>query len=778
MKRAISLLLCLLTACACLASCDALLGGGEAHTHTYDEKNWESDAQGHWHNPTCECEDAGIKKLGHADENNDAMCDVCKFTNHTHEYETESWTADCTNHWRAPVCGHIVAGADTAPHADTNEDGRCDDCNYVIEEIHDHLYSPEWTGDEAYHWHAAICEHGVEIADKEAHSIDAAGYCTVCDAKINEIDKTDILAVLQAAIARNHKVISGNVIANESVFGGTIANPVLENAMTSNVYFVLGNGSSYIVDKTIDANGVILDMDSYWYQQLGENEYFGVAVEGDSNELKRVTGGPDKFNGYTYLPGGLLSASDNTETLAQTLYEMYLLMGGESVENAEESYDPESGKYNFSYKYTEISKTDQHSASGEYEVVYQVYVYGVAAEFSVDENGVIQLATFSVSSFRNFEYDMDLTYDPETGVITYTDNANPTVYTYNVYQTSGTRTYTTPYPKASLVPMDFELYDTDAYWDNSNPSKLVVTRMDLIEETVTIPQNVYARFYLGNPIPMSSSFAFIDTEDFSIEIVNNDPNSTTLMCDPEYIYYSTFEGFIGFYPRNAGSYTVSISFGEVTKVITVIVEDPDAPVLGEDDENTVNVLVTDNYGWFDDYSYTAGKTGTYTFTIPAGLGMYSFEAHASQSAPEADYYRDGGAEQHVIYLTEGETFEFYVASVTKGAYVITVEYADGGTPGTGRPAAPSKELIIGGNNQIGGEISLSYTADEAGTLTLELSTVIGGEVTLSYTVNGGESTPLDLSAAAEITLAAGDELVISVVATGNATMSTEWTAAE
>ena len=133
MKRVIALLLCLVLAVGVLAACGE---PEEVHTHTYSE-SWTSDAEGHWYEPTCTCEDATIRKFSHTDANNDGACDVCTFTNHEHTY-SEEWTVDCTNHWHAADCGHIVAGTDVAAHADDNGDGKCDVCNYVINDIHNH----------------------------------------------------------------------------------------------------------------------------------------------------------------------------------------------------------------------------------------------------------------------------------------------------------------------------------------------------------------------------------------------------------------------------------------------------------------------------------------------------------------------------------------------------------------------------------------------------------------------------------------------------------------
>ncbi len=214
MKRVFAAFLCLSLALSVFVGCDDAV-----HTHTYAE-DWLHDAEGHWHEATCDCEEVPDNKEAHKDTNNDGLCDICEYNyNHNHSY-SQDWTRDCTNHWHAADCGHIVAGAELAAHVDADGDKTCDVCLYVIEDIHEHYYSTEWTSDEFDHWHEALCEHAVEVSDKEAHVKDAAGYCTVCGRKIAEIDKTNLKAVLEAAIARNHMVIGGKILYDEEVFDG------------------------------------------------------------------------------------------------------------------------------------------------------------------------------------------------------------------------------------------------------------------------------------------------------------------------------------------------------------------------------------------------------------------------------------------------------------------------------------------------------------------------------------------------------------------------------
>ena len=253
-KRLLAILLCLVLVVCVLAAC-----GEEEHVHTFSE-TWSNDAQGHWYEPTCDCEDAPMPKYNHADKNNDGACDVCEYESCDHTY-SEDWTANCTQHWNDASCGHLVAGANRADHIDAENDGRCDVCNYIIVDIHEHYYSSEWTSDGEYHWHAAVCEHQVQVADKAAHEINDAGYCMVCDAKVFDIDMTSIEAVLKAAVANNYKVLTGSVLHNQIVYNGsetTSEGLVLLASAKDDVYFVLGNDQSYFFLKDYNGDGDLI----------------------------------------------------------------------------------------------------------------------------------------------------------------------------------------------------------------------------------------------------------------------------------------------------------------------------------------------------------------------------------------------------------------------------------------------------------------------------------------------------------------------------------------
>ena len=102
---------------------------------------------------------------------------------------------------------------------------------------------------------------------------------------------------------------------------------------------------------------------------------------------------------------------------------------------------------------------------------------------------------------------------------------------------------------------------------------------------------------------------------------------------------------------------------------------------GDDVEgNYIEVTTTDTYGFFDLYSFTAEAAGTYTFTVPAGLGFWSAEAKASNpyGGPEVDFYANESGDDVTVTLAAGETYEFYVGSLIKGDWIITWTVGEAG----------------------------------------------------------------------------------------------------
>ena len=129
-------------------------------------------------------------------------CTIC----HTNEQETitktghsysENWSHDETYHWLACLnCGEIEDKAEhtldegvVTTQPTCAEDGimtyTCTVCNAAMTATipaTGHTYSEDWSSDETYHWHAAMCEHTSEIGGKAEH-IFVDDVCSVCGRK-------------------------------------------------------------------------------------------------------------------------------------------------------------------------------------------------------------------------------------------------------------------------------------------------------------------------------------------------------------------------------------------------------------------------------------------------------------------------------------------------------------------------------------------------------------------------------------------------------------------
>lgn len=150
-------------------------------THTYDTTKWESDEDSHYHAGTCGHE---VRKdeADHVDSaDNNGICDVCAYVMCEHTYET-GWTDTEGGHWHAPTCGHAVNGTDLTDHVDANTipDGKCDVCEFVM--YHVHTWGSQWQANAEKHWHAATCTGHEDVKkDEAAHAdTDKNGNCDVC----------------------------------------------------------------------------------------------------------------------------------------------------------------------------------------------------------------------------------------------------------------------------------------------------------------------------------------------------------------------------------------------------------------------------------------------------------------------------------------------------------------------------------------------------------------------------------------------------------------------
>lgn len=94
---------------------------------------WSTDGEYHWHKCTrCEEQlDKAAHSGGTATCTEKAVCEVCNtpYGNTVAHSHGSEWKTDANNHWNECACGDK---ANVAPHADTNNDGKCDTCEYAM----------------------------------------------------------------------------------------------------------------------------------------------------------------------------------------------------------------------------------------------------------------------------------------------------------------------------------------------------------------------------------------------------------------------------------------------------------------------------------------------------------------------------------------------------------------------------------------------------------------------------------------------------------------------
>ena len=146
----------------------------------------------------------------------------------------------------------------------------------------------------------------------------------------------------------------------------------------------------------------------------------------------------------------------------------------------------------------------------------------------------------------------------------------------------------------------------------------------------------------------------------------------------------------------------------------------DNPSENPDDNPTVKpattgkiaVKTTSTYCYVDNYSFTATVTGSYTFTIPAGLGFISSTA----ISPEVDCQLSPNGGSVKIDLTKGSVLRFAVGSVELGSWTISWKAVEGEVEA---PIVPTYDINIDSGDEDG--YIFTYTATKTGNLVVSIT---------------------------------------------------------
>ena len=635
MKRKILVLLCIavIMALAC-TSCTLLaeyLNGKKPSddtnddcVHTYATK-WSSNSTEHWHAATCEHTDLKADAASHTDSDEDGKCDVCAYeVGHTHTF-ADTWTTDATYHWKNATCSHTTEKGELGEHADSDSNGACDVCT-----VHMHV-------------------------------VDLYGYCTVCGDKVADVDVTDV-SVIIPAITQNANKINGGSIKYSNVCTSVGENYTVSS--NKNVLFILGNGAAYykMEDRShsSDSGSEATETLETWYELIGTNEVFSV-YSVNFGELFSNSAELNNLVGYYFAVSTLASAYGPENLLA----ELFALSQSDAASNYVYAYD--NGKYTFSFAYLYVN-SDTGLGEGNHVDYYELTV-----SFTASSTGALAGLNVVCNAYTNSsedEIDHDYTYDQETNTITLKDTAVADVYSFEITQTEGERTYVSEHPMSDFIPTDFDVF-------------LDAECTEKVEGTVTVNVNKVFTLYLGNYTPAGTSISFI-ADSFNVIFDEN-----SMYCGPVAISESVIINV-----KTAGTYTITIVVGNITKEIT-ITANANSGSLDPVPENSVKVDITDNNAWEDLAVFTAPADGDYTFTIAEGV--YLGAMGENDSTPWADFnIREGdnppAGGSVTVSLKAGETYKFYVMSPEKN---ITVYIPYTVSDYTGSGSQGGSEVVIG-----------------------------------------------------------------------------------
>ncbi len=616
MKKQIALLIAiLLIATMCFVACngsgneqttsntdsnsESESAGGEAHSHTYGDV-WSMDETNHWHAAVCtdgsDCTAVKASVKAHADADNDKICDVCGYDyGHTHTF-SEEWTADEQGHRHSVSCGCSIDSADAAEHIDTNKDGACDTCEYVVCE---HEFDTDgYAADEKSHWYAATCGCAVK-QDEEAHDFNDVNICETCGYIKGSIDVSTAIALGEYydSLVNGGKIVfvqdawSYQEIVVDYKLGTGCAEYNMYDSMGNrlNQYCSLVNGSMYVIgemyepDKDEPEIAPIYDLESAIIDGYCFDSIFSFNTSDDQ-----------KYYGATELVTALYAMAKENGTL-----EEYIIM----YEGAPVYiFTFESGIY--------------EGQDAEWNVI--PINYEIKVEFTLGEGYNFENVVVTSSSY---ELQADIAEEGSTA-------AEPTyhragiipleVISYKIEQTAGARSLTPKYTGAELAT-SFEVLDLDG---------------NKLGNTITVTAGAYCGLQLRLTAPEGAGFEL---------------DQVIAQCEGIDIWVTHATGELGFVaPLVPGTYTLSVkTTNSEAQIFTVVVEPkpvesltPNAEVDGQYSEHyyldlflsggdvSVNVMAVPDISGDHPYTVALAEQTANAAIVDNLDGTYTFKATA------------------------------------------------------------------------------------------------------------------------------------------------------
>lgn len=534
MKKLIILLCLAILATAVFASCTPDASGDCEHTLL---ETWESNETSHWHPTECEHGEFRSEPEAHVDADEDGFCDLCSYeSKHTHTYASE-WSSNSSVHWKVATCTHEGEHTPEALHVDDNGDGFCDVCGG-----HSHVLDPNGTG-----------------------------RCTLCNTQIKEVDTSEVSSVIAALVGGRVNVKSGTVVSLRTMREGKNSTASKFNTIVE--YFI---GENCIYNKSSAANeGTSADREGEeytfdtksisekWVSKEADGTIFGAYREttnGVAGKVMKDAGASeDSLLGYYYSVSTHASGY-GAEGILKTLYEK-----SQSLNATDYVVEEGENSYKFSYNYTIVNSTNiSDGQGGSLGVNHNVQYFEVSVEFSYDESYTLTNLEITCDCYTSDagvlpngdkdEANVDLDYDPLTGVATLRATAKADTYSFIVEQTSEGEDFVNPYGKDYFIPKGFQVY-SDAEFTTLCPDTVTISLTNLPEDE-TSP---WVRFYLAD-----GTTPFTSGEGVVWESSDNAGLWT-------FTTFSTQSSQVRFMAKAVGTYTATISYAGVTKTFTVIV---------------------------------------------------------------------------------------------------------------------------------------------------------------------------------------------------------------
>ena len=716
-------------------------------------------------------------------------------------YDTTTWKSDATKHWHAATNGDESLKGDVDGHSDSAKDGKCDVCGY---EICAHTYADVWSYDETNHWYAATCGCAVK-KDEAAHTLDDMGDCTVCGADVSNPDVSTIEKAMAIATAQKG-VIAGGTLTTDAGYGASVTT----YQFFENYTFVKGEYSEKHYSLSESGDIIAVDGNGYQLTDATEDNMNGPTVSYEvADEIGVFCGAEGLVNGLYELAkenanadavinqeatDGVYSFSFGYYIFTYGLYQIEVEFTIDEKTFAIATVDVESVNYSTDSivggegedGVTTYTVKEGADVSGTSTVSYvQDEVYVPENPYSEDK---IAIKDFAFTVYDETIYDSvevsETTIETgnDTEVVLKAVAPESGLFSLATIEFSGENVTAGLWAESGLLVKytegencfylhainegEYELTVTV----NGVAKTLKVTAVKPVPSVVmtgTIEENYgwqyfYADYYgAGASIAVGESYTLIVAIDkgAGVTITADEAvsvgNATVLsqVYDGEFYYENLVVYAYAISSQTAGVYEITITAtdnADATAYFTLTVEEGSGEVV---EVQSINVTTTDTYGYNDEYTFTATQAGTYTFNVPAGLGMYSKTAYDAWADAEVDFNSNATGASFSVELAENEEYIFYVGATTTGDWTITYTVSTGSTEG-GEGTESGATLSVGGSVAVtipgGGMATVDVTLDvEAGTYQISIDVsalgVQAGNVTVYVQYGDGEEDYVDLT---------------------------------